>query len=71
MVSEPPTSERKPNTMPAAPNAIPSGRSLSGVRKTAARVITIAARAAARRTKIWVESSCASPSKTTGTPLTT
>ncbi len=57
--------------MPAAPNAIPSGRSLSGVRKTTARVITIAARAAARRTKIWVESSCASPSKTTGTPLTT
>jgi hypothetical protein len=71
MVSEPPISDRKPNTRPAVPIAIPSGRSLSGVRKTTARVMTIAARAAARRTKIWVESSSASPSNTTGTPLTT
>ena len=71
MVSEPPASDRKPNTRPAAPIAIPSGSSLSGALKTSARTITMAARATASRMKIWLESSSASPSKTTGTPLTT
>ena len=64
-------SERKPNVIPAAPSAIASGRRRSGERNTSASAITIAASAAASRMKICVESSCASPSKTTGTPLTT
>ena len=57
--------------IPAAPSAIASGSSRSGERKTSESVITITARATASRMKIWVESSCARPSNTTGTPLTT
>ena len=61
MVSEPPTSDRKPNVSPDAPSAIPSGRRRIGARNTSARVITMTASAAASRMKICVESSSREP----------
>ena len=71
IVSEPPTSASRPKTSPLAPSAMASGNSRSGGPKTSARTIAMTARATASSTKISVESFCASPSKITGTPLTT
>ena len=55
----------------AATSAIASGRSRAGGPKISARVIVITTRAATSRTTIELESSLASPSTTTGAPLTT
>ena len=70
MVRLPPASESAPNVIAAAASASPSGSSRRRERNTSASGPAIGSRAAPSRMKIerWIAS--ATPSATTGTPVT-
>jgi hypothetical protein len=70
MVRLAPASDTAPNVSAAAARASASGSSLSRVRNTSASVAAITRSAAPRRMKIESLTALASPSTTTGTPVT-